>query len=82
MRSAVVSVSSNIAEGAGRSSAADMARFLQIAIGSTSELQSQILIAKRLGLTEEVGEDLAAVSRVRKQLIRLRQRVQNPNESP
>jgi four helix bundle protein len=52
-----------------------MARFLQISIGSTTELESQILVAKRLGITGEVAEDLARVSSVRRQLVQLRHRV-------
>ncbi len=75
MRSAAVSVSSNIAEGTGRGSQADKARFLQIAIGSASELESQILIAQHLRLLEEDRNLLDDVDKVRRQLIRLRNSV-------
>ena len=54
MRRAAVYVASNIAEGKGRSTDRDFAFFLCPARGSLHELETQTLIAKRLGyLTEE-----------------------------
>jgi four helix bundle protein len=53
-----VSVPSNIAEGAGRSSDKDFNRFLDIAIGSSFELETQLLIAKRIMNTEQRVDDL------------------------
>lgn len=44
-----VSIPANIAEGCGRGTDADFARFLQIAMGSASELEYEILLAKDLG---------------------------------
>jgi len=48
MRRACVSIGSNIAEGAGRTTDTEFARFLHIAIGSTSEVHYQLLIAADL----------------------------------
>jgi four helix bundle protein len=72
MRSAALSVSSNIAEGSGRHGPKDMARFLQIAIGSTSELESQLVVAARLGFVDSADEVMDEVDKVRRQLIRLK----------
>lgn len=47
MERAVVSITSNIAEGAGRRSEAEFAHFLDIALGSAYELETQLIIAKR-----------------------------------
>ena len=49
IRRSSVSVPSNIAEGCGRSGDPDFARFLQIAMGSASELEYQLLLAHDLG---------------------------------
>lgn len=49
LRSAAVSVPSNIAEGMGRGSAKDLIRFLMHARGSTQEVISQLYLAKDLG---------------------------------
>lgn len=48
LRRAVVSVTSNIAEGFNRKSVADKNHFYQMAIGSCSEVQSQLILARDL----------------------------------
>lgn len=50
MRRSVVSISSNIAEGAGRQSNKEFKRFLNIAKGSSYELETQLTISKILNL--------------------------------
>jgi four helix bundle protein len=49
MRRASVSVSSNISEGYGRATKGEYVQFLGHARGSCSELETQLVIAKRLG---------------------------------
>ncbi len=52
MRRSAISVPSNIAEGQGRSTTRDFIHFLTIAYGSLRELETQVIIAGRLGYYE------------------------------
>ena len=50
MRRSASSIPTNISEGCGRSSEAELARFMVIASGSASELEYQLLLSKDLDL--------------------------------
>lgn len=73
MRRCAVSVASNIAEGAGRGSRAEYIRFLNIARGSLSELETQVCICLDLqfiSADSKVEELLAETGRMLTALIR------------
>ena len=55
MRRAAVSVASNIAEGEGRKSRPDHAKFVVQARGSLFEVETQIVICERLGYFDEAS---------------------------
>lgn len=53
MRRAVVSITSNVAEGFSRQSLKEKIQFYYMALGSTTELQNQFIIAKDLNYVSE-----------------------------
>jgi four helix bundle protein len=57
MRRSASSIGSNIAEGCGRDGDPELARFLSIALGSASELEYQLLLARDLGYLKQADYD-------------------------
>ncbi len=57
LQRAAVSISSNIAEGAARSTDADFAHFLDFALGSAFEVETQLKISKNVGYFKNLDTD-------------------------
>ena len=77
MRRAAVSIPSNIAEGAARKSNKEFIQFLYIALGSSAELDTQLIIAKNLNFIdvtvfEKMNVDQDEISRMLVGLIKYR----------
>ena len=70
LRRAAVSVASNIAEGRGRLNHAEFRQFLGVALGSTFEIQTQLVVAGRLKMGNEaiITEATALSNEVSKML--------------
>jgi four helix bundle protein len=64
LRRAAVSVPSNLAEGAARSSRKEFSQFLSVSKGSLSELETQLLISADLGYLPARHEIFAQLERV------------------
>ena len=69
MRRAAVSIASNIAEGEGRKSKNEFSHFLGIALGSKSELETQIVLSERVNLlksseTESIKKSLDDIGKM------------------
>lgn len=70
IRRAAVSIPSNIAEGAARNSRKEYIQFLYVALGSVAELETQLLLARRLKFIVDTNV-LGQVERVRQLLLGL-----------
>jgi four helix bundle protein len=79
VRRASASIAANLAEGCGRRSDGEMARFVQIAMGSGTELSYHLLLARDLGFlkSEEYADLNSAVDRVLRMLSALSGKVRN-----
>jgi four helix bundle protein len=68
LQRAVVSISSNIAEGSAKPSDVEFAHFLDTSLGSAFEVETQLLISKNIGyvdseLYDELMKDLQEIER-------------------
>lgn len=69
MRRSVASIPTNIAEGSGRGTSSELARFLDIASGSACELEYQLLLARDLNYVQtasydKIDQDLQEIKRM------------------
>lgn len=71
MTRSAISISSNIAEGWGRHSKADFARFLCIAFGLACELETQIIICSRQYKDLDYGSCMLILEEIKKMLFSL-----------
>jgi len=77
VRRAACSIPMNVAEGCGKSTDVDFARFLDISAGSASELDYQLLLSRDLGFLDDhaYGQLSTELSEIRRMLTVLIQRV-------
>lgn len=70
LQRAVVSISSNIAEGAAKPSDIEFAHFLDTSLGSSFEVETQLLIAKNVGyISPDIYDSLlAALNEIERQI--------------
>lgn len=70
LQRAVVSISSNIAEGAGRPTDADFAHFLDQSLGSANEVETQLIISRNLKYIsdEQYNHLISSLTLIQKQL--------------
>jgi four helix bundle protein len=70
LRRAAVSIGANLAEGCGRRTSTELARFVRIALGSASELDYHLLLSRDLGFmaVDEFTRALSTLTEVRKML--------------
>ncbi len=68
IRRAVLSISSNIAEGSARPGIKERIRFLSIAMGSLSEVDTQLETAAMLGYFLDINEQRIKIIRIRQML--------------
>ncbi len=71
IRKAAISIPSNIAEGQGRNSSREFRQYLAVSLGSLSELETQLIIAREIGYLsaeEELNPLLISIDTIRKML--------------
>jgi four helix bundle protein len=83
VRRASSSIAANLAEGCGRRSDGEMARFVQIAMGSGAELSYHLLLCRDLGIlgTEEFSRLASDLEEVMRMLSALSGRVRGTTRS-
>ncbi|MCA0425849.1 MAG: four helix bundle protein [Bacteroidetes bacterium] len=76
---AATSIPSNIAEGCSRSSESDFKRYLEIALGSAYEVETQLVISSEIGLLEKdrLNELIGDLQIIQKQILQLIHKIEN-----
>lgn len=80
LQRAVVSIASNIAEGAAKPSDNDFAHFLDFSLGSAFEVETQLLIAKKIGYIDNdtYNQIIQRPSEIERQLHGLINKIRKP----
>ncbi|MCB1188127.1 four helix bundle protein [bacterium] len=80
IRRSAVSVTANVAEGFGRGSRRDYARFVSIALGSARELEALLLVCVRIGTvtSQELSKCNSLIDEISRMLYSLRRRLLEP----
>ena len=82
LKRALVSIPSNIAEGASRSSDKDFLRFLDIALGSAFEAETQLLLLKDLQLIKtDISSLLTEINEIQKMIASFIRNLKSKTES-
>jgi len=76
MNRSSISISSNIAEGSGRTSDKEFVHFLNIAISSSYELETQLIIINEL-FSMDVESVIVQISEVQKMILGLKRNLEN-----
>lgn len=84
MTRAAVSIPSNIAEGSSRQSDTDFRRFLEIALGSLYELETQLIVLKELSIidSKELEPLFEIIEQESKMINRFMSKVKTFSNSP
>ncbi|HEY2233910.1 MAG TPA: four helix bundle protein, partial [Candidatus Angelobacter sp.] len=83
LRRAAVSIGANLAEGCGRRTSTELARFVRIALGSASELDYHLLLSRDIGFmsSDDFTSSTAKLTEVRKMLTSFLQSVEEQIET-
>lgn len=78
IRRSAVSIPSNIAEGAGRTSKKEFSHFLSISLGSLAELETQLIISDNLNYLDSglLNDLISKLSSIRKMIFGLKKSIQ------
>jgi len=77
IRRAAVSIPSNIAEGSARRNSKELIQFLYISLGSVAEIETQLILSKRLNYIKENQELSEKIHYIRVLITRLIKSIKN-----
>jgi len=68
VKRSAISIPANIAEGSGRNTTKEFIQFLYISLGSACELETHIIIARKIGFVDEINNYLIRINEIQKML--------------